>query len=470
MSHFFHRGIFNFFYGALLLCAVFCVQAVFAGDAPPLTGIGWGKTRQEAKAGALSDLSSVIEARVYSVYRSSNFSGDKKSYRDSSHFIKIISDVPILEPSIIYTKEAGGVKAEASLNDASAYIDKLNGIALSINNMAANVGMAAEESLKFDILQSLLPLYDKYQAYEIVPKLLNVTGYARPLSSKEEALAAYLKMTDIPPDLNVASDILTKGIKNRRNIFVPVPVTDLEGEETQFGVFFQKLIAARVNSAAKERADYIFSCSYGESGDNLVMVCSLKSGGSPLEAYSVKISKKLLTRLSFRPKPKNPEDILKASESSGFLTASLKLVPENGSDIIREGDYFSILVKLNKPAYVYVAAFPPAGRAGASGMLALGGNMVFLKYVSPQSRDVWMGLGRYRAGHPFSPGGLYLFALAQKPSNPEILLPGYLREKLYDTQRPPDKVASDLLFIFNGLEGEKTSDGLGAAKEKEAAR
>lgn len=446
------------FFGLVLwvLAMVFQTSAVFSAPTP-LYGEGYGADEKEAKKEALADLASIIKVRVYSKYESSSYNDGKNSSSNSVRFIKLISDAPILNPEITYFKERGGVKAVASITNAEAYIDKLNSIAQKINNMLANISRTDNDALKFNLLEALLPLYDEYDLYEIVPKLLDNSSYDKPATDREKVLEEYLKMTELPPDLNIAADILTRGLEDRRNIFVTTPLTSIGDEVTEFGLFFQKLLKAKVISALQERADYKFNCSYAPSQSNLLMVCSLISGGTALKSTAVKIPIALVSKLNYKPKPKNLSDYLEGTVESNDLKAAVRISPETNPNILRDGEYFTILARLNKPAYVYVVAYPSVGRLGASGIVHIGGDGGFLRKIDDEDTGRWVGLGRFKAGDPLAVGEIQLFAIEDKPKDEKQLLPTYLQNKFYNNDKDRGEVAADIISIFKKLLGNKTS-------------
>lgn len=440
--------------GRLLLIFILVFQTSVVFSAPTsLSGEGYGQDERAAKRDALGELASIIKVRVFSKYESSTSNGDKNSLR----FIKLFSDVPILSPEIVYFKDSGGVRAVASINNTDAYIDKLNSLALKINNIFANISRTDNKVLQFNLLEALLPLYEEYELYEIVPRLMDDNDYSKLAVGGEKILEEYLKMTELPPDLNIAADILTRGLDGRRNIFVSTPLTSVGGEVTEFGLFFQNLLKSKVSSAVQERADYVFNCSFAPSQSSLLMVCSLISGGTALQSAAVKIPIGLVSKLNYRQKPKKLSDYLDTAVPDNELKAAVRITPESNPNILRDGEYFTILARLNQPGYVYVAAYPSDGRSGASGVQAIGGDGGFLRKIDDENIGRWVGLGRFKAGEPLAAGQIQLFAIQDKPKDEKLLLPAYLQNKFYNTEKDKGEVAADIISIFKKLDGNKAS-------------
>lgn len=447
---FFVKFLFLFF-----ICAFTSPQVCTAMDGvvDRLMGVGYGQTEDEAKSAAMDDLASIIKSRVYSKYNLSTYSVDGQAARESTRFVKIISDVPIINPQVVYSKEKRLIKAIVSISNSVAYIKHLNDLTGTINSMLRSAQDTDDLSLRFNILEKLLPFYDEFDRYAVVLIVMGVEGYDKPSISGSQVLEWYISMEETPPDLDVAADILTRNFKDRRNIFVATPLA-VGGEVTDFGIFFGKLLSSKVHMSIEERADYRFKCVYAETGDVLLTSCALFSGGSSIASRAVKIPIRLLAKLNY--KPKNMGKLAVAGNSVGQLKSSVRISPENNPNIIRDGDYFTILIRLNKPAYVYVAAFPAGNSIGVSGIEAIGGEKGFLRRIEDENTGMWLSLGRFHAGYPLGAATIYLFAVADKPKNVEELIPDYLRKKLYSAEKTKEEIASDLISIFNKLEGEKT--------------
>lgn len=424
-----------------------------AGDI--LTGIGYGKTENEAKTAAMDDLASLIKTRVYSKYSLSKYESGSRLVNESTRFVKIISDVPIINPQVSYLKEQGRIKAIVNLSEASGYIKRLDGITSSINSMLKTAKETDDASLRFAVFEKILPFYDEFNKYAVVPMVMGVEGYDKPSLTEAEVLEQYLAMEETPPNLNVAADILTRGFKERRNIFVATPLT-VSGDVTDFGIFFGKLLSSKIDVSIEEQADFRLKCVYAETGEVLLTTCSLFSGGSSVASTAVRIPLGLLAKLNYKPKSKDLGELSKAGNSVGKLRASVRISPEDNPNILRDGDFFTILVRLNKPAYVYVAAFPGGSSVGASGIEPIGGQNGFLRSIDEEKTGVWVSLGRFKAGYPLGASTIYLFALSDKQADAENLIPEYLRDKLYSAEKTKEEIASDLMTIFNKLEGEKT--------------
>lgn len=447
----------GYLYKFLFICflaLLFIGRETFAA-ADILTGIGYGKTENEAKTAAMDDLASLIKTRVYSKYSLSKYESGNRFVNESTRFVKIISDVPIINPQVGYFKEPGRIKAVVNLSDASGYIKRLNGITSSINSMLKKAKDTDDASLRFAILGKVLPFYDEFDKYAVVPMVMGVDGYDKPSLTEAEVLEQYLAMEETPPNLNVAADILTSGFKERRNIFVATPLT-VSGEVTDFGVFFGKLLSSKINASIEEQVDFRLKCVYAETGEALLTTCSLFSGGSSVASTAVRIPLGLVAKINYKPKSKDMGELSKAGNSVGKLRASVRISPEDNPNILRDGDYFTILVRLNKAAYVYVAAFPGIGSIGISGIEPIGGQNGFLRLIDEEKTGVWVSLGRFKAGYPLGASTIYLFAISDEQTDAEKLIPEYLREKLYSAEKTREEVASDLMGIFNKLDGEKT--------------
>ena len=196
----------------LFMCLIF-----FNAYSADLQGIGYGSTMEEAKQEALSDLSASVKVQVYSKHEQTTYKNKNKIKSDYTRWTKLSTNVPLLNPSIYYSKENGKHKATAVIDNPALYSKKLTDIAECIDEMTKNVKTGSDKTLNYRVLKSVQSLYDEYESYQAVADVLGIKDYLLPRISSAEALKMILEMQETPPSLEVAAEVLTKDM-NEKNI------------------------------------------------------------------------------------------------------------------------------------------------------------------------------------------------------------------------------------------------------------
>ena len=176
----------------------------FSLFAQELQGVGYGNTTEEAKEEALADLSSAIKVQVFSKHEQTTIKSNDKVSSDYTRWTKLSTNVPLISPSIYYSKENGKRKATAVLDKPELYSDKLSSIAEKIDTILKDVKEGGDKSLNYRLLTSVQPLYDEYESYQVVADVLGV-DYVKPKISSSESLNMLLELQTAPPSLEVAA-------------------------------------------------------------------------------------------------------------------------------------------------------------------------------------------------------------------------------------------------------------------------
>ena len=83
-----------------LFMSLFVVNA-YSAD---LQGIGYGATMEEAKLEALADLSASVKVQVFSKHEQTTYKNQDKIQSDYTRWTKLYTNVPILNPSVYYSR------------------------------------------------------------------------------------------------------------------------------------------------------------------------------------------------------------------------------------------------------------------------------------------------------------------------------------------------------------------------------
>lgn len=424
------------------------------------SGTGYGSTNEEAKKEALADLSSAIKVQVFSKYEQTAVKNNNKANVSSVKFTKLSTNIPILSPSIYYSREKGKIKALAVIDKPQLYAEKLSELAGKINEVTKDVKENGDKSLNYRLLRSAQNLYDEYESYKSVADVLGVTGYAEPRISQGQAYGIIISMQETPPSLEIAAEVLTKDM-TEKNIYVSPPVYAGSEEITEFGSLFKDLLAAKVNAVkVKEDGRYTLSCSYGYANKDIIMTCSLITGVSKvLKSSVITIPEVLVSNMSVRPKLNansllNMKDIPKTD-----YKINIKISTDGDPYFLRENEPFTLLIKANKPGYIYFVTVNNSAD-GEANILPLGWNDTFLKYIDENSVHKWISLGKFRVKAPFGSETLYAFGLERKPER-EYILPDYAQKNIgYLKNVRPDALLYDVMQLFKRQAGYKTTTSI----------
>ncbi len=431
----------------------------FNAYATALQGIGYGSTVEEAKQEALSDLSSSIKVQVFSKYEQTTYKNNNKTSSDYLKWTKLSTNIPLINPSIYYSREKGKHKATATIDKPTLYSDKLTDIAKKINDITKDVKINGDKALNYRALKSAQNLYNEYENYKIVADVLGLSGYEMPRISHAESLKIILEMQEMPPSLEVAAEVLTKDM-DEKNIYVaPVMYT---GEEniTEFGAFFKDLLSSKVNSVVvEEDSPNKLRCTYSLNNDNIIVVCSLITGVSKVLKSSVVNIPKELVSMGYKPKISTASILNSYTPPKTDYNIKLKISTDGDPTFLRENEPFTLFVKANKSGYLYFVTINNA-QDGEANILLLDWNDTFIKHVEESHVNKWVLVGKFRGKAPFGSESLYVFGLEKKPQE-EYLLPEYAIGKVgYLKNIRADVFMQDIISLFKRQQGDKTMSSI----------
>lgn len=438
-----------------------------------IQGVGYGRTTDEAKQNALSDLSQRIKVQVYSKLETMSVkNNNNKVSTQTNNFIKLTTQVPLLKPSIYYEREKGKSKAIAIIDKPELYIDKLNTLCKQIDEMTKDVMPNGNKALNYRLLNETQKYYKEYESYKTVADVLGFKGYHMPRISAEESLNLLLSMQETPPSLEVAAEVLTKNMKER-NIYVETPMQAGSTEETEFGIFFKKLLESKLNSVKyKEEAMSTLSCSYANTRENLIMACNLLTGVSKiLKSSVVNIPKTLTKDMKTLGKQDTSIKVNEYKPPKTDFKISMKISTENDPNFLRENEPFTLFVKVNKESYIYFVTYNNT-EYGEANILPVGWEDKFLLHVTKDQIDTWVKVGNYRVKPPFGSEILQAFALTCEVKR-EYVLPEYASKNIGTLKNiRPEALLYDVTNLFKRQNCDKTMSMINyntAPKRKESS-
>lgn len=438
-----------------LILFLFMCLISFNAYSADLQGIGYGSTMEEAKQEALSDLSASVKVQVYSKHEQTTYKNKNKIKSDYTRWTKLSTNVPLLNPSIYYSKENGKHKAIAVIDNPALYSKKLTDIAEHIDEMTKNIKTGSDKTLNYRVLKSVQSLYDEYESYQAVADVLGIKDYLLPRISSAEALKMILEMQETPPSLEVAAEVLTKDM-NEQNIYVAPVMYAGKENITEFGAFFKDMLSTKVNSVeVEEDGRNKLRCSYTQSGNDIIMACSLITGVSKvLKSSAVKIPKELVTMQAV-PKTDTSSILNTYIPPKTDYKIWIKISTDGDPTFLREDEPFTLFVKANKAGYIYFITMNNSVD-GEANILPLDWNNKFIKYIDEKNINKWVCIGHYRVKAPFGSESLYAFGLEKEPM-PEYIVPEYTLDKIgYLKNVRPEVLLQDVLYLFKRQQGDKT--------------
>lgn len=438
-----------------LILFLFMSLFVFNAYSADLQGIGYGATMEEAKLEALADLSASVKVQVFSKHEQTTYKNQNKIQSDYTRWTKLSTNVPLLNPSVYYSRENGKHKATAVIDNPALYSKKLTDIAERIDEMTKNVKTGSDKTLNYRVLKSVQSLYDEYESYRAVADVLGIKDYLLPRISSAEALKMILEMQETPPSLEVAAEVLTKDM-NEKNIYVAPVMYAGKENITEFGAFFKDMLSTKVNSVEiEEDGRNKLRCSYTQSGNDIIMACSLITGVSKvLKSSAVKIPKELVTMQAV-PKTDTSSILNTYTPPKTDYKIWIKISTDGDPTFLRENEPFTLFVKANKAGYIYFITMNNAVD-GEANILPLDWNNKFIKYIDEKNINKWVCIGHYRVKAPFGSESLYAFGLEKEPM-PEYIVPEYTLDKIgYLKNVRPEVLLQDVLYLFKRQQGDKT--------------
>lgn len=422
-----------------------------------LIGIGYGKNNAEAKKEALADLTQSIKVQIFSKYDSTKLDDNGKVYTQSSKYTKLSSNVALLSPEVSYMRENGEVKAVATAGNPAEYSKKLEKLARAIDSTLG-------DKPSYKAMLAARKLYAEYENYKLVADILGVSEDTPPSITSADLDRLILSMQEAPPSLDVAASViassLIEGMRDINNIYVEAPVASGSDKPSEFSAFFKDLLDTKLPSVkVKEGGKNRVSCSYAESGANIIMACNLIAGASKVLSSSVvEIPTRLLPAMNIMPKIETEklfnDYVANRKQNASDYKLQIKISSLADSEILREGEPFSLLVKVNKPGYLYFITFNN-GQNGEANILSTGYNNDFIKHIDKSQVNKWVSIGQYRVKAPFGSETLQAFIVSDKLSV-NLLLPEYARERIgYLKNVRPEALMKDMLALFDLLNCEK---------------
>ncbi len=422
-----------------------------------LIGTGYGKTKDEAKKEALSDLSQSVNVLVYSKHER-RVLVDKRNLAqsESSRFTKLISKVAFINPNITYSKEKKLIKAVAIVDNPKDYALKMADLCEKINSLTTFSNNVSDEVI-YRSLEKALPIYDEYESYETILHLLDYNDYPKPELSLGATRQKLIDLSTTPPNLEIAAEVLTNDIKSKPNIFVATPVISGTKEITDFSLFFKDVLESKVKAVKNQNiASYTLSCSYGTVAKDIIMNCSLLSGSSmALSSSMVKIPNHLIKGMKSHSSSPNLALLVDEYENkNSSLKVNIKISSSENSTILNAGEKVTLLVKSNKKAYLYFVVYANTFDMQAASLMVIPKTNEYLLNIKEKDINKWLSLGMWKVSDVAGSYSIQVFATENEPDFKSIL-PEYAQNNFNLLPVNIERASKDLINHFRRHKGDK---------------
>jgi hypothetical protein len=445
-------------------------------QAQTLEGLGLADSQELARNIALQEIGAQIEVTIRSS-STGRQTAAKGAGVDTYHATAVVEtqaliDLPLLGVKVenLSRTARGEYAARASMPVKPAmqlYLTQIGEINRSLAELwrlqSTQTGAEREASVNQAINQ--VGLYDKYRNI-----LLGLGHETPPVLSVDRAqiLAAAGQLAARIDTLDKAAQELCRGI-TQNQIFVYPFQHQGSTEVSPFGRTLRDLVQAQV-SAVDNHADalHMIRGTYrgDESGIDVTLTLSPAQGadrGRLLATRVVRLLPEAYRGLDWSPKAPGLDQLIQ----DGFVVSSdfrLEATTNRGKEAVlfARGDVAEILVKANRPAYLYILSHIDVDGRKFSYLLDLDqgnqNNRRFIFYLGPDMVNKWVSLGSFNIVPPFGVERLQFMASSKDQID---AIPPYR----YDTQSGYFLVGdsqAETVVRTRGLQKQKTTETLSA--------
>lgn len=395
-----------------------------------MSGDAFGKNREEAKKNAYAALSESLFVEIKSEFASEVTSD---GYNEASKKVRSVSELPLLGVDVDYFNVKGEIQCTAYLKSEKSlklYLAEIKRLEQSINTLnAKQKKQQHNKSARYKTLNELMLELEQHEKFQLVARLLGATNLTTPAITTADIKSQILSIEEVAPSLEIATDILTRNLK--QTYFVQPPLPQGSKQATKLSRLIRDKIASRVKSTEQHNnANYRLKGSYEILTDGISLTYKVVDNtGSTLSTRVVKISPSAYKNIAYKPKSIDFDQLLhEGFVVSNEFKASLNTNQGNEDLLFDAGQDIEIFAKLNAPGYFYIVSHNTTD--GISYVLELNesnGKRAFIKYINADDANRWISLGEFEVSEPFGTENLQLIA-----SNKDLI--NNLPQVAYDTE------------------------------------
>lgn len=328
-------------------------------NATTITGTAYASIEKDSKKEALSDLSNKISVTVKSNFKTITKSFGKNYEKSNEKLVQLSSNLPILGADFKnligdrLIKTTAKISSEVSLK---VYVTELKRLQKNISHGMLAFENSKNDDIKYHILNQTLNDIENFNKHKIVALLLGGKNLPTLDVTKSEINSKLLKYAQKVPSIKIASEILSKNIKDIdvKNIYISAIKPNGSNEVTQFAKIFKDNLATKLNTTKySSDAKYFLRGSYEILKNSIFVTVRLSDENNKiLKTSTVTLSDKAYKNTKYKPTTKTFDKAINSEfVKSGKLNVQIGFKGydrTNGIDL-NSGDTVDIIVKTNKP-------------------------------------------------------------------------------------------------------------------------
>jgi len=335
--------------GALLASSI-------ALNAITLTAQGYGNNEKESNKEALSSLSGQISVDVKSDFKTytSVIAGDFKKSKEK--LVQISSSLPIKGATFQSILKDDMIVTTAKLSSRTAinvYKMEIDRLYRNISNSQDELKFTNDGDIRYKIYLQLLKDIENFNKHKIVATMLEAKNLPSIIITISDVKKEILKLENKLPSIKLASNFLTKGIKEK-SIYISAIKPSGSTQVTQFAKILKDTMSNSLKTVKlSNNAKYFLRGNYEILKDSIFITTNLSDQyNNIISTKTVTLDKSAYKNTKYKPTTISFDESL----NSGFIKSGKLSVDigfkgynrSNGIDLV-EGDSVDFVVKTNKP-------------------------------------------------------------------------------------------------------------------------
>lgn len=378
-----------------------------------LAGDGYDVTRDGARKKALAALSEALQVEVKS---ESNVSQSTDIGVQASTRVQTLSELPLLGVDFTFTNKSNGETFCSGFLDSTKagrlYKEKLLLISDSFNSMQNRLP-SSSATARYQILSEMLAKYDQYEKYQLVARLLGVTGIAKVSMTASQIKGEMLSIEAAVPSLDLAAKLLTRGLPDE-HLFVYAPLPQGSQEATELSRLLRDKVMSRVKTYEdRKQASEVLKGHYEIHKNSISVTYRLVNDFGETQATRVvKLAKSAFKGIAYKPETIDFNQLL----HNGYVVSNkfhAELNTNRGkSDLLfTKGEEIELFVRVNHAGYFYIAAHNTTDKSSYLMDLSdAAGARKFVKYINADQANRWISLGDFEVVSPYGVENLQLIS------------------------------------------------------------
>lgn len=373
-------------------------------------GTGFGITQDDARKEALADISSQIsvQIKVTSETKIKEITGTGYS-EDYTRQLITRTELPILGAKLDYQKKKGGVQC-------NAIIDK-NSVKLYEKELNSKIAEAQKlmELNDLNSISSLMSLSEEFIKYKIV--LVHLGGELSsnfPITNAELQTQFEKKagsLTSLTDFEKIAKLIFTDEV-----YFVFPAEVDNSKEITPFAsIVRERLHSVLKTTSSIENATFKLIGVYTILDNSIDLTYrAVDSNGTTTKSASFRFESSAYDGIKYKPETVGIEKLIQQGlVLTNDIRPEIKTTKGKTNLLFKGGEQIELMVKLNRPGYLYLIAHTNNEEGKFSYLVPINGSETkrdFVLFINADDANKWISLGAFDVVPPYGTEIVQVFA------------------------------------------------------------